>query len=143
MFTLLPIRTGMILRQRNVIFPNTMLVPLRIPSIPNEALNELVLILLGNNNSSSLDDVSDVFDEFLTRRREFVNIDRCMPFGEIQSRVDLRVGREVARTECLNDAIKFKFTLDVCVLLCWVRWRCYRTLTFKYFNQSSRLPVSA
>ena len=62
-----------------------------ISSVPDEVLEEFVAVLVLHDDTSGLDDISNVLDEFLTFGTKPVLVDRGMIEDIIQRVVDLSV----------------------------------------------------
>jgi hypothetical protein len=83
-------------------------VPVGSAGVPNEALEELVGVLLFDKETAGLDDIADVIDELLARRREGIGVDGRVFFSVQECLVDLLVGRHATIAECLDDTVEAK-----------------------------------
>ena len=85
--------------------------------VPDEALEELVRVLLLNHHSCSLDDVACILDELLAVWGERVDVDGGVGCDVAESLVDLGVGGHAALAEGLDNAIEADLAVDVGLLV--------------------------
>jgi hypothetical protein len=78
-----------------------------VSGVPNEGLDELVVILLLDDDPGCFYDVTDVVDELLTIGGELGGIDGRMGEDVFESGVDLGVGRHLALAKGGYDAVEF------------------------------------
>ena len=81
--------------------------------MPDEVLEEFVGVLLLDNQTGCLDDVTRVGDELLTVRGELVDVDWGVRADVLEGLVDLGVVRELAVSESLDDAVEAHLAVDI------------------------------
>jgi len=82
------------------------LIGINVPSVPDEVLEELVVVFILHNDAGGLDDIFNILNKFATVRTKLVLVDRGMVEDIFQRVVDLGVVGQPPVTEGLDNAIK-------------------------------------
>lgn len=74
--------------------------------VPDELLEELVVVLLEDDLAGGVDDIAGVLDQLAARGRERLGVDGGVVEDVLEGVVDLLVCGHAAMTECFDDSVK-------------------------------------